>query len=253
MRWDARGTVALFASALVGVVAGVVVGLSTGSPEAGNADPPGGPTGSPSASGSAQDPLGLGVPLQNLDCTGEKILVVGWGEEQDAGELYNAVSANGTNDVKYLETSKSCNTLYGEANQVPPTYVAYLGPYDTIRDPCAMQMTSAHARDFVTNLKPGVKLHVQCLCVLVPATFPKLKVGMHATTKDGVYIRALQQLLVDVDLLGPKRITGQYDEKTSRVVERLQELNAINAKPPGSVDELTWQMMRDKGCLTYDF
>lgn len=252
MRWDARGTVALFVSALLGIVAGVVVGLTTGSPGSGNART-GDPTGSPSSSASAQDPLGLGVPLQNLDCTGEKILVVGWGEQQDAGELYNAVSANGTNDVKYLETSKSCNTLYGDANQVPPTYVAYLGPYDTIRDPCAMQMTSAHARDFVTNLKPGVKIHVQCLCVLVPATFPKLTVGMDATTKDGVYIRALQQLLVDVELLGPKHVTGQYDAKTSRVVERLQELNAIRATPPGSVDEATWQMMRDKGCLTYDF
>jgi hypothetical protein len=232
------------------VTAGVVVGFTTGT--AGDADASNSPSDGPTT-GTPNDPLGAGVPLVNLDCTGEKILVVGWGEEQDAGELYNAVSANGTNDVKYLETSKSCNTLYGDANQVPPTYVAYLGPYDTIRDPCAMQMTSAHARDFVTNLKPGVKIHVQCLCVLVPATFPRLKVGMHATTKDGVYIRALQQLLVDVDLLGPEHITGQYDEKTSRVVERLQELNAINAKPPGSVDELTWQMMRDKGCLTYDF
>jgi hypothetical protein len=253
MRWDARGTVALFASALVGIVAGTVVGLTTGSPGQSSADDPGGPTGSPSASGSPSDPLGLGIPLENLDCDGEKILVVGWGDADDAGELNNAASANAESGAKYLDTSQSCNTLYGDADQVPPTYAVYIGPFDNISGPCAMQMTPAHARDTVTNLKPGVKIHVQCLCVLNPVTFPKLVLGMHATTKDGVYIRALQQLLVDAQLLGPKRVTGQYDEKTAGVVDRLQQLNAISASPPGSVNEATWQMMRDKGCLNYDF
>jgi hypothetical protein len=251
MRWDARGTVALLVSALVGIAAGVIVGVSTGSPSPGSADP-GGPTGSPSASGSAKDPLGLGIPLVNIDCTGQKILVVGYGDDA-GGELNNAVSANRGRDVKYLEPTESCNTLYGEPDQVPPTYVAYLGPYDTTSGPCAEQMTPAHSRDTVTNLKPGVKIHVECLCVLEPAALPRLKLGMAATSKDGVYIRALQQQLADIEQLGPGHVTGIYDEKTSRIVDRLKAINAIPTTTPGLVDQQTWLMLRDRACQNYDF
>ena len=191
MRWDARGTIALLVSALVGVTAGVIVGISSGSPGASTADP-GGPTQSSSqpASPTATDPLGIGAPLVNLDCTGQKILVVGSGET--TGALTNAVSANPGADVKYLETEHSCNTLYGAEKQDPPAYVVYLGPFDTISEPCSLRMSIDHKNDVVTNLKPNVKIHVQCLCVLDPATFPELAVGMRPTTQDGIYIRALQ-------------------------------------------------------------
>jgi hypothetical protein len=251
MRWDARGTIALLVSALVGITAGAIVGVTTSTGGPGSAEP-GGPTGSPSASASATDPLGLGIPLVNLDCTGQKILVVGYGDDA-GGELSNAVSANADRDVKYLEPSKSCNTLYGAANQVPPTYVAYLGPYDTNSGPCAEQMTPAHARDTVTNLKPGIRIHVECLCVLEPAARPRLKLGMDATTKDGVYIRAMQQQLADIDYLGPRHVTGVYDQKTSNVVDRLKEVNAIPVDTPGLVDKQTWLMLRDRACQNYDF
>ena len=191
MRWDARGTIALLVSALVGVTAGVIVGISSGSPGASTTDP-GGPTESSSqpASPTATDPLGIGAPLVNLDCTGQKILVVGSGET--TGALTNAVSANPGADVKYLETENSCNTLYGAEKQDPPAYVVYLGPFDTTSEPCSLRMSIDHKNDVVTNLKPNVKIHVQCLCVLDPATFPELAVGMRPTTQDGIYIRALQ-------------------------------------------------------------
>ncbi len=249
MRWDARGTIALLASALVGVTAGAIVGVSSGTGGPGAAEP-GGPS-SPSTSGAPDDPLGLGIPLVNIQCDGKKILVVGFGEAADSGELSNAVSAN--DGAKYLETSKSCNTVYGDEDQVPPTYVVYLGPFDTIKDPCAEQMTPTHARDAVTNLKPGIKVHVQCLCVLAPATFPRLKPGMHATTRDGIYIRALQQLMADIDLLPQSRVTGQYNAKTAQRIGEFQTLNAITPKTPESVDVQTWLAVRDRGCVTYDF
>ena len=116
MRWDARGTAALLVSALVGVTAGVIVGFTTGTSAPSSAGPDGNtPSSSPSASGSPNDPLGLGVPLMNIDCTGETILVVGWGETR--GALSNAVQHNSDAGVKYLETAKSCNTLYGAEKQ----------------------------------------------------------------------------------------------------------------------------------------
>jgi hypothetical protein len=250
MRWDARGTVALLVSALVGVTAGVIVGFSTGAPAGSTADPRD-PVSSPSASGSVDDPLGLDVPLKNLDCNGGTILVVGWGATR--GALSNAVSSNLDGGVKYLETANSCDTLYGAERQDPPAYAAYLGPFDSLAEPCSLRMSVDHKSDVVTSLKPGVKIHVQCLCVLDPATFPTLAVGMESDTRSGIYIRALQRLLVDIRQNPTNHITGVYDAETRDLIVPLQDLNAIDVEPPGIVEKLTWQMLRDRACVAYDF
>ena len=250
MRWDARGTAALVVSALVGVTAGVIVGFTTGSTPPSNAGPDDTPSSSPSASGSPDDPLGLDVPLKNLDCTGDTILVVGWGETRSA--IYNAVQYNNEAGVKYLETAKSCNTLYGAEKQDMPTYAAYLGPFDSLSEPCSLRMSVDHARDVVTTLKPGVKIHVQCLCAVNPVDMPPLNVGMIADTRDGIYIRALQRLLVDMGLQ-PGPITGEYNPRTAAVIQKLQRINAIDPTLYKQVEQQTWQLIRDRGCLQYDF
>jgi hypothetical protein len=249
MRWDARGTMALLVSALVGVTAGVVVGFTTGSPGRGDADPDG-PTASPSATGTPDDPLRLGVPLVNLDCTTENILVVGWGNT--SGALVNAVASNQDADVKYLEVDESCNTLYGAEKQAPPMYAVYLGPFDSVSEPCALRMSIDHSRDVVTTLKRGVRIHVQCLCAVEPADMPLLNLGMVADTRDGIYIRALQRLLVDMGL-DPGPITGEYNPKTAAVIQKLQRINAIDPTLYKQVEQQTWQLLRDRGCLQYDF
>ncbi len=251
MRWNARGTAALLVSALVGVTAGVIVGFTTGTSAPSNAGPDGTtPSSTPSASGSPTDPLGLDVPLKNIDCTGDTILVVGWGETRSA--IYNAVQYNNEAGVKYLETAKSCNTLYGAEKQDTPTYAAYLGPFDSLSEPCSLRMSVDHARDVVTTLKPGVKIHVQCLCAVNPADMPPLNVGMVADTRDGIYIRALQRLLVDMGLK-PGPISGEYTPRTAAVVQKLQRINAIDPTLYKQVEQQTWQLIRDRGCLQYDF
>jgi hypothetical protein len=250
MRWDARGTAALLVSALVGVTAGVIAGFTTGSTPPSSADPDDKPSSTPSASGSPNDPLGLDVPLQNIDCTGDTILVVGWGETRSA--IYNAVQYNNDAGVKYLETAKSCNTLYGAEKQGTPTYAAYLGPFDSLSEPCSLRMSVDHARDVVTTLKPGVKIHVQCLCAVNPVDMPPLNVGMVADTRDGIYIRALQRLLVDMGLK-PGPITGEYNPRTAAVIQKLQQINAIDPTLYKQVEQQTWQLIRDRGCLQYDF
>ena len=74
--------------------------------------------------------------------------------------------------MKYLEVDESCNTLYGAEKQAPPKYAVYLGPFDTTSEPCALRMSIDHSRDVVTTLKRGVRIHVQCLCLVNPADMP---------------------------------------------------------------------------------
>jgi peptidoglycan hydrolase-like protein with peptidoglycan-binding domain len=251
MRWDARGTIALLVSARGGVTAGVVVGLTTGAP--GGADARKDPS-SGSTTSAPGDPLGAGVPLVNLDCNANKtILVVGFGETR--GFLDNAKSANPDGGVKYLETANSCDTVYGAEYKFPPTYVAYLCPFDDPSEPCALRMSVDHPTAAVSTLRPGARNHVECLCVLQlnEDNFPQLAVGMRATTRDGIYIRALQRLLIDIDVNTAVVINGHYDSVTSRSVRELQELNALDTDPPGSVDLQTWRMLRDRACVTQDY
>jgi len=252
MHWGSRQTTALLLAAVVGLIGGTLTGVLTGRPDGSHAANPGaGNTTTPSAGPEADDPLGLNVPLQNLDCTGQTILVVGYGDSR--GPLSEAISGNQP-DVRLLETAKSCSTLYQHNPAEPvPAYVAYLGPFDTLTEPCQLRMSVEHKRDSVTSLKPNVKTHVQCLCVLEPQTFPDLFVGMNADTRDGIYVRALQQLLVDIGRNPARHVTGIYDQQTAALVQPLQELNALDPDLYGIVEELTWRLLRDRACITYDF
>jgi hypothetical protein len=107
----------------------------------------------------------------------------------------------------------------------------------------------------VTQLDADVDSPVQCLCVLelTNENFPKLAFGMRATTREGVFISALQRLLVDIDKNPTRHVNGHYDRETRDMIIPLQELNAITVHPPGLVEKKTWRMLRDRACLQYDF
>jgi hypothetical protein len=253
MRWDARGTIALLVSALVGITAGVVLGLTTGTPSGSRAD-----NSDPSSSESPQpgeqpgDPLRLGISQENLDCNNDRILVVGWGET--SGDLYSAVAANKDAGAKYLETAASCNTVYGPEDQPTPKYAVYLGPFDTPAEPCQLRMSVDHKGDAVTSLKPGQKVHVPCLCVLRPADFPELSYeNAHPSTRDGIYIRALQQMLLDDGKITADHVTGRFDLQTKKAIVKLQKLNALTPSKYGVVERLTWNQVIDRGCIGFDF
>ena len=249
MRWDSRGTIALLASALVGVTAGVVFGLTTGSSGTSNADPDGADQ---TEETTPQDPVGLGARLVNLDCAdNQMILVVGYGETR--GALENAVSANRDADVKYLEAAKSCDTVYGPEREPTPKYVVYLGPFDTAEEPCELRMSVGHKGDAVTSLKPNQKVHVPCLCVLRPADFPILSVGMETSTRVGIYVRALQQMLLDMQLITSEHVTGYYDRYTAKAVIEQQKLNDLSPAKYGIVERSTWLQIRDRGCILFDY
>ncbi|MGZ4466498.1 MAG: peptidoglycan-binding domain-containing protein [Nocardioides sp.] len=229
-----RGRVLLVA-ALVGLVAGALTAYLL----------PG------SGSSAAQDPLGLGVPLADLGCTGRSVLVVGAGDT--AAPLAAAVADNPGGHVRYLRTADSCDTAWGPSDQPAPAYVAYLGPYAERATPCAARMSVQHKGDSVTRLRSGNTSFVKCICELSPETFPVLSVGMATDPATGIWVRALQGTLVDID---PARftqdeVTGVYDARTAARIRPLQAYNAVD--PNGVVDAVTWRLVRDRACGTYDY
>lgn len=226
--------VALLAAAVLGTAGGAVTAVVT------TADP----------APAGRDPLRLGVDLVDQPCSGESLLVLGFGD--NAAPLAGSASEAG---ARYLRTDDSCRTVLGPEGQAAPAYVVYTGPYETLTEPCELRMTPEHRADFVAVLREGRQDLVKCPCVLPPSAAPDLTPLMDATAEESVWIRALQSMLHDFDSRAFPRaqITGRYDAPTVARVTELQEVRGGVASRPGYVDEATWSALTDRICKIYDF
>ncbi len=236
------------AAGVLGLVAGVVTALVT------NDDPDG--------SQPVVDPLHLGIPLVNLDCTGESLLLVAQGSSTPP--LAASVANNSDLDLRYLRPDESCDTLFAPASQGVPDYAVYAGPYDGMPEPCELRMSPEHQGDAVTNLTSGNDTFVKCLCALPVAQFPDLTPGMDPDPTIANYVRSLQSLLVDLDNQreldgedGPffkiTDVTGVYDETTQTRIEAFQDESVFAERERGSVLAATWKALTDDTCKLYDF
>jgi peptidoglycan hydrolase-like protein with peptidoglycan-binding domain len=229
-------------AALVGIVAGtstalVTVGASDG--RDGSDDPE-----------TITDPLGIGIPLVAYECTGEGLLVLGYGES--SGAMREGMAGNQDLGLSYLETAESCDTNFGpERFEAKPTYAVVAGPYAGLDEPCAIRMTPEHRGDSVTALRDGNQISVKCVCVLDASDAPLLQLGMEATDEDVVWIRSLQQMLVDREKLTKQQVTGVYDRPTEAVIREYQ--SGSTATVDGVVDEDTWGLVKSRTCRHYDF
>lgn len=232
--------IAPLVAAILGIGGGVATALAVSEKE---------PNGS-----TDSDPLHLGIPLVNQECTGEALLVVGYGNS--VAQLGTAVADIGAAGLRYLRSDESCATILGPEDEPdPPTYVVYLGPYETLNDPCEKRMTPEHRGDFVTVLRSGNDQLVKCVCVLPSSAGPELRVGMDPTEEAVVWIRSLQAMLHDYYEQDFPRdaITGEYDARTAAAVTRVQQEARGVLTEPGVVDTATWGIVSDRICRTYEF
>ncbi len=236
------------AAGVLGLVAGMVTALVA-------ADDPGG-------SDRLTDPLHLGIPLLDLDCTGDSLLVVAQGSSLPP--LAASVANYPELELRYLRPDESCATLYAPQIQGTPDYVVYAGPYDSMSEPCELRMRAEHKGNAVTNLRAGNKSFVKCLCALPVAAFPDLTPGLDPDPAIANYVRSLQSLLVDLDNQreddgepGPyfkvSGVTGLYDEPTQARIEAYQAEGVFSESERGSVLVATWKALTDDACKLYDF
>ena len=189
-----------------------------------------------------QDPLGIGVPLHDLACTGESVVLLGWGSHQSA--LSAAASDNP--GARYLRTSSSCHTAWGYAGD-NPDYAVYLGPM-SVAQACRERMQ--HKGFNVTRLQAGSTQLVQCVCALDTASAPALSVGAAETSLDGIWVRNLQMMLSDLGLNPAHHVTGHYDATTARQVREFQTQRALSVT--GHMDPETWRVLKNRACALYD-
>lgn len=236
------------AAGVLGLVAGVVTAL-VAADDPNSADP-------------VADPLHLGIPMVDLDCSGESLLLVAQGSS--IPPLAASVANHPDLDLRYLRPDKSCDTLYAPASQGVPDYAVYAGPYDGMPEPCELRMRPEHRGDAVTNLTSGNESFVKCLCALPVAGFPDLTPGMDPDPAIANYVRSLQSLLIDLDNqreldgeAGPffriAAVTGIYDEVTQARIEAFQDETVVSPSERGSVLDATWKSLTDDACKLYEY
>ncbi|MDN4161264.1 hypothetical protein [Nocardioides abyssi] len=238
--------VVLALAAVLGAGGGVAAGVLDRPDEPGRAG-----TNDAARTPRGDDPLRLGVEHVDLGCTGQAVLVVATGDTPTA--LRGAVADHG-DAVRYLRTADSCETRWtADEDGATPTWAAYLGPHDDLVEPCTDRMTLDHKGDVLTVLTAGTTDLVRCVCVLPTAGMPELRLGMAVDPELGIWIRALQGMLVDIDpaRFAEEQVTGRYDEATAARMEPLQAFHDI--EPGSPVDESSWRAVRDRVCGSYDF
>lgn len=214
---------AVAASAALGIAGGVVAGLTSGH--------------------SYPDPLGLGAPMINQACQPRQSLLLLTTADDGRG-LASAIAT--FPDGKYLEISKSCDTVWRDPALADRKYAAYLGPMP-VRAACEQQLTGTHVGDRVTRLTANTTQLELCLCYVSPFDAPTLRPGAPLSAGEIVYLRALQQVLVSLgrrpdDL--PR--TDEYDSTTLEEVLRFQQYT--NRGHKGVVDQRTWGALINRGC-----
>jgi hypothetical protein len=201
------------------------------------------------------DPLHLDIPLVDQDCSGDSLLVVGYGNS--VAPLGTAVADNGREGVRYLRSDHSCATVLGPEGAETPAYAVYLGPYPNLQEPCEQRMTPEHRADFVTVLRSGNQTLVKCPCALPVSAAPDdLRPGMTTfTPEQTVWIRALQSMLNDYDAKKFPRsnITGKYDAATVARVTEIQHEQSGVPVTDGELDQATWRILTDRICRIYDY
>ena len=191
------------------------------------------------------DPLSLDVPLVNQPCTGAFVLAIGKGEGGTA--LAPGLAANP--QAHYLDTRKSCAITWRVDGKPTPRWVAYLGPYASGAHACTVRMTAEHKGTSVSRLQRSTASPIRCLCYLDYKTMPTLRTGMTPSIVDGMWIFALQNLLIDMGRADQSSATGVYGLATAAQVRRIQQER--NLPVTGVVDADTWLALQDH-CKIYD-
>jgi hypothetical protein len=202
---------------------------------------------------TASDPLRLGIPLVDQDCSGESVLVVGYGNT--VAPLSSAVANTDKDGLRYLSTDRSCDTVLGPERKPTPAYVVYRGPYDSRSEPCEIRMSGQESGSFVTVLRSGNEQLVKCPCEVPASLAPRLTLGMEADQSETLWIRGLQAMFNDdaPEAFPHDAITGDYDEPTADRVAHFQDDAPGKVTTRGVVDATTWGILTDRLCRNYDY
>lgn len=191
--------------------------------------------------------LSLSVPIANLPCTGEYIVLMA--STDDPNQYDSLVTANlaADPDARYLRTDASCRGFHQSING-NAIYAVYEGPFATKDAACAALNASTAPVDAAVRalVADPERKREYCTCLLSPEELPQLSVQTAADPVTGLgrFVAEVQWMLTMAGF--SPAIDGSYGTETEEQVRAFQEARQL--EPIGEVGPLTWGALRSQFC-----
>lgn len=224
---------ALAALAVVAVLACALVFLPFGD----DASPDGGPL-----------PGVMGASYNSPGCTNEYILQLTRGNPSGFAKRINQ-AAELVPDVKYLRGSDACATFEQVNREGLPYYLAWTGPYATLKDVCAARREAGIGQAIPHLLDAEQRGRSFCLCLESATNLPVLDSSIDPTFDEQLLINELQQILLIGGYLDEPRtdegigiVTQGFEEMTTTALKAFQTDHGM--EPDGRTEPATWNALK---------
>ena len=204
--------------------------------------------------GAFSDPLHLGIPLTDQDCSGQSILVVGYGDS--VPPLSSAVANSGTDRLHYLQQRRVLrDRCWAPRTRRRRRTSSTRAPTTARATPARSGCPGEEPGSFVARLREGNTQLVKCPCEIPGTDAVRLYPEMPSDASAKLWIRGLQAMFNDDDPEDFPRsaITGDYDAFTQARVAVFQDNAPGKNTDPGIVDATTWGILTDRLCRNYDY
>ena len=204
------------------------------------------------------DPLHLGIPLVDQDCTGESLLVVGYGNS--VAPLGTAVANNGRKGValpalRRVVRRRSSARRARRRRRTSSTSA----PTRPSQEPCEMRMTPEHRG----GLRHGAALRqrarwssapARCRAARRPSCSGSAWTEPAASRRSGsAPCRRCSTTTTRQEFPHRDHRRVRRARRSARVTEIQQEQPGVPTEPTACVDEATWRILTDRICRIYDY
>ncbi len=190
----------------------------------------------------------VGATYDSPGCTEEYILQLTRGNPSGFAKRINE-AAELVPDVKYLRGSDTCATYEPVNRSGQPYYLAWTGPYATLKDVCAARIDAGIGQAIPHLLDADQRGRSFCMCLESVGDLPVLDSSIDPAFDEQLLINELQQILLIRGYIAEPQsdegigiMTQPFDEMTTAALKTYQIDRGI--EPDGRTGSATWSALK---------
>lgn len=190
----------------------------------------------------------VGASYESPNCTKDYILQLTRGNPSGFAKRINE-AAELAPDVKYLRGSDTCATYKPVNRDGMPYYLAWTGPYATLKEVCAARREAGIGQAIPHLLDADQRGRSFCLCLESVENLPILDSSIDPNFDEQLLTNELQQILLIRGYLAEPRtdkgigiITQGFQESTTTALKAYQADRGI--EPDGRTGPATWSALK---------
>ena len=190
----------------------------------------------------------VGATYDSPDCNEKYILQLTRGNPNGFAKRINE-TAELVPDVKYLRGSDTCATYEQVNRSGQPYYLAWIGPYATLKDVCAARIEAGMGQAIPHLLDADQRGRSFCMCLESVEDLPVLDSSIDPAFDEQLLINELQQILLIRGYIAEPQsdegigiMTQPFDEMTTAALKTYQIDRGI--EPDGRTGSATWSALK---------